>query len=187
MTLQVNRKLFTVEEYHKLAEVGILKPSDRVELINGEIITMSPIKSNHAGTVASLVEFLIINLYKKASILSQSPVAISNKSEPEPDIIVAKYKSDTYRSGHPTSNDTYLIIEVSESTLVYDQSTKAEMYANAGIPEYWIINLIDRQIEIYRQPKNGEYHFKQIISEEQAVPAAAIDFSINYSDIFKEV
>lgn len=185
MTLQLNRKLFTVEECHKLAEVGILKPSDQVELVNGEIISMSPIKSNHAGTVDLLVEYLIINLYKKATIKCQNPVAISNKSEPEPDIVVANYKSDSYQSAHPIPNEFFVIIEVSDSTLVYDQSIKTTLYANAKIPEYWIINLIDKQIEIHRQPKNGEYHFKQIISEEGAFQTTSIDFSLNYSDIFK--
>lgn len=185
MTLQLNRKLFTVEEYHKLAEVGILKSTDRVELINGEIITISPTKSNHAGIVDSLVEYLIIKLYKKATIKCQNPIVLSDKSEPQPDIVIANYKVDSYRSAHPIPEEILMIIEVSDSTLVYDQSIKAKLYANANIPEYWIINLLDQQIEIHRQPKNGEYHFKQIISEEGTIQANAINFLINFSDIFK--
>ena len=182
---KITRKLFTTEEYHKLAEIGIIKETDRVELINGDIITTTPIKSKHAGMVDLLIEFLIIKLYKKATIKCQNPITIANHTEPEPDIVVAHYKEDSYISAHPSPNEIYVVIEVSDTTLEKDREVKHPLYANAGIPEYWIINLVDRQIEIYRQPKNGEYHFKQIISEETMINCKSIAFSFNYSDIFK--
>ncbi len=185
MTLQLNRKLFTVDEYHKLVEVGILTEDDRVELINGEIIAMSPINSTHAGIVNRLSRILIKKLDSLATIATQNPILLSNLSEPEPDITIAHFSEDDYFSEHPSPKNIYLIIEVSETTLEKDQSYKCPLYANANILEYWIINLIDRQIEIHRQPKNGDYHFKQIISEEGIIQASSIDFSINYSDIFK--
>ncbi|MFT5168847.1 MAG: Uma2 family endonuclease [Saprospiraceae bacterium] len=185
MALQLNRKLFTVEEYHKLADVSILTEDDRVELINGEIITRSPINSTHAGTVTSLLESLFPILIKKATILCQSPIVIPSGSEPEPDIVVTRYKTDSYRSAHPSPKDIFFVIEVSDSTLEKDREVKHPLYASAEIPEYWIINLIDQQIEIHRQPKNGEYHFKQIISEEGTILASSVAFSIEYSDIFK--
>ena len=184
MTVHLNRKSFTVEEYHRLVETGILTESDRVELINGDIVTMSPTKSYHAGIVISLMELLLHQLYKKATIICQSPITIANHSEPEPDVVIAHYRSDTYRTKHPTPEDIYVVIEVSDSTLEKDQEVKHPLYAKAGIPEYWIVNLIDNQIEIYRQPKNGEYHFKQIISEEGEINATTVNVVFNYNDIF---
>ena len=184
MTKPISRKSFTIEEYHKLAEVGILKDTDRVELINGDIITMSPIKSPHAGMVDALLEMLIIKLYKKATIKSQNPIIIPNHSEPEPDIVIAKYRQDSYKSKHPEPEDIFIIIEVSDSTLKKDRTLKYQLYAKANISEYWIINLIDCQVEVNRQPKNGTYHFKQIFSEAGSIEAEALPFQLNYSDLF---
>ncbi len=185
MTVQLKRKSFTVKEYHRLAEVGILKETDRVELINGDIIAMSPIKSPHSGMVAILLELLIIKLYTKATIMCQSPIIIANHSEPEPDITIAHFNPDSYSSQHPEPKDIYIVIEVSDSTLEKDREVKHPLYATAGIPEYWIINIVDRQIEIHRQPKNGEYHFKQIISQDELISCEQINLSFNYADIFK--
>jgi Uma2 family endonuclease len=99
--------------------------------------------------------------------------------------VIAHYKADDYESHHPTPKEIYVVIELSDSTLEKDREVKHPLYASAGIPEYWIINLIDKQIEIYRQPKNGEYHFKQIISQEATVNCESATFSVNYSDVFK--
>lgn len=185
MTLPQNRKSFTIDEYHKLAEVGIIKETDRVELINGDIITMSPINSTHAGMVDLLMELLIVKLYKKATIKGQNPILLPTKSAPEPDIVIARLRDDFYSEKHPESNDIHVVIEVSDSTLDYDQRDKKNIYARANIQEYWIVNLIERQIEIYRQPKNGDYHFKQIISQEESFNCETIEFTLNYSDLFK--
>ncbi len=185
MTLVLkNPFTFTVGDYHKLAEVGILKDTDRVELLNGQIFTMSPIRSPHAGIVDDLFEMLVLKLHGKAVVRGQNPVQIDDFSEPEPDIAIAHYKSDKYRSAHPTPEELYLIIEVSDTTLERDQTVKMSLYANANIPEYWIVNLNDRQIEIHRQPKSGEYHFKQIISESGVVECKSFDFALQYDDVF---
>ena len=185
MTQLLQPKTFTVAEYYKLAEVGILKDTDRVELINGEIITMSPMNAPHSGMVARLTRLLIRNLDDKATILAQSPVRIDNHSQPEPDLIVAKFKLDDYSKQHPTPNETHIIIEVSDPTLAKDQTIKIPLYANAKIPECWIVNLVDKQIEIYRQPKKGEYHFKKIISEkDQTIKSDNLDLIFKYQDFF---
>jgi len=186
MTKLVQRKSFTVEEYHRLAEVGILTDSDRVELINGDIITMSPINSPHGGMVNRLTRTLIKLLGEKNTITVQNPIQIENHSEPEPDLVVAEYREDDYESNHPFPKDIYLIIEVADSTLQKDRTIKYDIYAEAEILEYWIINIPDRQVEIHRQPKNGSYHFKQIISEETEIKASSVGLKLNYSDIFKK-
>ena len=185
MTVQPKRKDITVAEYYQMADAGIIKSEDRVELINGEIITMSPIYSPHASVVDTLLELLILKLHSRAIIRCQNPLHLDQRSEPEPDIVIAHYQEDSYQSHHPIPKDVYIVIEVSDSTLQKDRKVKIPLYAKAGIPEYWIINLQDRQIEIHRQPKNGEYHSIQIISKEAEIKSEVISFTLNYSDIFK--
>lgn len=184
MTAYLDQFKFTVEEYYKLSEVGIIKDTDRVELLNGQIVTMSPIKSQHASMVDILSEILWSSLAGKAIIRGQNPIRISDVSEPEPDIAIAYLAPDRYRENHPTPDELYLVIEVSDSTLNKDRDIKQALYAAANIKEYWIINLVDQQIELHREPKNGEYHFKQIISEPGEVTLVALDFKIQYSDLF---
>ena len=133
MSLQIQRKLFTVEEYHKLADVGVLKPTDRVQLINGEIITMSPTKSLHSSLVDDIHEFILVALLEKVIVKSQNPIYLNNHSEPEPDIIIAQLQNHRYRHRHPRPTDIYWLIEVSDSTLQYDRTIKKTLYAKAGI------------------------------------------------------
>ena len=140
--VQVRRQRFTVKEYYKMAEVGILKPTDKVELINGEIIQMSPTKSPHASAITTLHELLIEQLFKQVTIRNQQPIQINKHSEPEPDIAVVLHRKDRYKYNHPNPSETLLVVEVSDSTLKYDKTVKKLLFAKANIPEYWIICLL---------------------------------------------
>lgn len=182
--VQVQRQLFTVEAYYKMAEVGILKPTDRVELINGEIIQMSPIKSPHANSITIIEEILYEQLIKKVTIRTQNPIRISNLSEPEPDIAVVKYSRNRYSNHHPKPEDTFLLIEVSDSILKYDRKTKKQLYAKANIPEYWIINIPNKQIEVFTEPENGVYSKAFIYRDKEVIEANKIQFKISVDDIF---
>lgn len=184
MATQVKRQLFTVEDYYKMAEVGILKPTDRVELINGEIIQMSPIKSLHASVVTWLGEELNFQLRGKATVRIQNPIRIDTYSEPEPDIAVVKYKKDKYRNQHPTGEDVYLVIEVADTTLMKDRTIKKQLYAAVGIPEYWIINLKAKQIEVYRQPSGKGYTIEKIAKTGETLAAQGIDFEVEVGEVF---
>ena len=187
MTSYLQRKLFSVAEYYQLAKVGILKESDRVELINGEIITMSPINSPHGGMVNRLTRLLYHSLKEQVTITVQNPISIDNYSEPEPDIVVANFDPDDYEKSHPRPADIQLVIEVADSTLEKDRSIKCPLYAKAGIKEYWIVDLVNQKIEIYREPVKEEYHFKQVISKKnQIVTAAFTNLKINYQKIFTQ-
>lgn len=179
------RKSFSVAEYHQLATAGILRPEDRVELINGDIITMSPINSPHAATVDLIAEILYEQLHKKASIKGQNPIQLNDLSEPEPDITIAKYRKDGYYHQHPRPEDIYLLVEVADTTLEKDRTVKAPLYATAGIPEYWIVNIPDSQIEIFTNPKDGNYQNQQIIDKSGIAKASSIDFSLEAQAIFK--
>lgn len=184
MSAQLERHLFTVEDYYRMASAGILQPHDRVELIEGEIINMSPIGSPHAGCVMCLMNLFVRLLGDKANINSQNPVRLSDLSEPQPDVAVLKPRADFYRNAHPTPGDVLLLVEVSDTTLDYDRKTKLPLYANSGIAEYWIIDLNAEAIEIYTEPANGTYMQTQIVKRgENLVLHAAGDITINANDI----
>ncbi|WP_353482668.1 Uma2 family endonuclease [Haliscomenobacter sp.] len=157
MAVQAQRKLFTVDDYYKMAEVGILAPEDRVELIHGEIIKMSPIKSFHSSMVDHLHEMLLLLLHGKAIIKGQNPIRIDDYSEPEPDLTIAKFQAHKYRHQHPRPEDVHFLIEVADTTLQKDRKIKLPLYAEAGIPEVWIVNLKNNSVEVYTNPLDGAY------------------------------
>ncbi len=178
------RHLFTVDDYYRMAESGILREDDRVELIDGEIIDMAPIGPGHAGTVEELGEMLRALLPTDARLRSQNPIRLGLRAEPEPDLVIVKRQDGGYRTGHPEPADIFLVIEVAESSLVYDRQTKAPLYARAGIPELWIVNLIDHVIEVYREPSADGYRAVTVARRGDAVQSLAFpDVSIAVSDL----
>ena len=136
----VARRLFTREEYHRMVEVGILKPRDRIELIRGEIVEMSPIGKRHHAFVNNLNRLLTVPLADRAIIAVQGPIALADDTEPEPDLAVIRRRPVSYKDREAYAEDAVLIIEVAESSLAYDRRTKLRLYAEAGIPEYWVVN-----------------------------------------------
>jgi Uma2 family endonuclease len=147
---------FTIAEYYKMGEDGILSDSygcgsRRTELINGEIIEMSPIGRLHAGCVNRLTNIFASRLSGLAIIATQNPVLLNNNSEPQPDLAILRYRQDFYSLAHPTPDDVLLIIEVSDSTLKFDREVKVPLYASEGIVEIWIVNLQDQVVERYWQ------------------------------------
>lgn len=157
MSVALEKRLINVEEYHLMAQAGILKRSDRVELINGEIIKMSPIGSKHAAVVDKIGNYLKAALGDQVILRVQSPITLPPSNEPEPDICLLKPKDDFYAEALPTATDIYLLIEVSGSSLEYDQRIKAPIYAKDGISEYWSVDLSAERIEVHTLPENGIY------------------------------
>jgi Uma2 family endonuclease len=153
----IPRHRITVDEYYRMAEVGILPPGARVELIEGEIIDMAPIGSGHGGTVMQLNELLRDAARGRAQVLVQAEIRLSDISEPQPDFALVKPRADFYKNKHPGPADTFLIIEVSESSLRYDVQVKAPLYARHGVPEYWVVDLNRRQVTFFRSPEAGQY------------------------------
>ncbi|MBI3246203.1 MAG: Uma2 family endonuclease [Deltaproteobacteria bacterium] len=143
-------RLWTREEYYKMAELGVLKPGERVELIGGRIVGMASQYSPHF-TAIRLVEDAMRAIFASGyDIRTQGPLDISSSSQPEPDVAVVRGTVRDYAKAHPTTAE--LVVEVSESTLAYDRGEKASLYASAGIPDYWVLNLVDRCVEIFRDP-----------------------------------
>jgi len=128
---------FTRDEYYRMAEAGLFR-DERVELLDGEIITMSPQLTLHAFSVNQLMYLLITTLGRRVVIRGQAPIVLNNRSDPEPDIAACVPVPDKYRRAHPKANQVRLVIEVAESSLVYDRTQKSRFYAASGIPEYWM-------------------------------------------------
>lgn len=143
------RRKFTIDEYHQLVDLGFFTENDRIELIRGEIIEMAPKRTPHSVCNSILFGELYRLIYDKANVRGQEPITLPYNSEPEPDVVIAKKKADNYLSAHPTVEDIILVIEISDSTLKYDQEIKLPLYAEAGINNYWIVNLVDNRLEVY--------------------------------------
>jgi Uma2 family endonuclease len=157
MATEVVKRLINVDEYYKMAEVGILKPEDKVELINGEIFQISPIGSRHAAIVDHLAMILNQMFERNVIIRVQNPVRIDGNNQPEPDIAIVKYRSDYYSSAHPVPADVLAIIEVADFSIRFDKEVKTTVYASGGIPVYWIVDLKNNFIEIFSYPKGKKY------------------------------
>ncbi len=149
---------YTVEEYHVMGETDILTPNDRVELIDGEIVLMPPMNSPHASVTNFLVRLLNRMLGDdEAFVWAQCPITFPGNAEPEPDVALLRPRADFYRSNLPTPRDALLLIEVSQTTLRYDHTVKLPLYALNGIPEFWIVNLAEDTVEVYRHPEGASY------------------------------
>jgi len=170
----------SVDEYYRMAEVGLLSPDDRTELIEGEIIDMPPIGSRHAVAATLLPKRIIRALGDSADVRVQLPIRLLPRSEPQPDVAVVKPRSDAYRRAHPTAEDVHLLIEVSDATLRYDLEVKARLYATHGIREYWVVDLVNRRVVRHRAPRGAQYaQVDSLDTGELELPglAAEIDLS----------
>ena len=169
MTLQLakprlNTFRLNVSQYHQMSEVGIFSENDKVELINGEIIEMSPIGRRHTACVNRLNSVFSQLLGKKVIIAVQNPIILNNLSEPQPDIALLKPRADFYESGHPQPQDVFLLIEVADSSLEYDRDVKIPLYASSGITEVWLVDIYEQVIIVYRYPSENGYSDIQKLS-----------------------
>ncbi|MBW4607377.1 MAG: Uma2 family endonuclease [Hassallia sp. WJT32-NPBG1] len=170
----VTPKRFTIDEYHRLISLGFLTESDRIELIRGELIQMTAKGTPHTVCSSILCRQLDRLLGDRVVIRGQDPITLPNNSEPEPDVVIARGTDEDYLAHHPYPQDILLVVEISDFTLTYDQTTKLKLYAEAGIDDYWIVNLNARQLERYNQPyQNAQSEFnylsKQISLPNQSV------------------
>lgn len=172
MSVQIARRHFNVTEYYRMAETGILSESDRVELIDGEVVEMSPIGSRHAACVDRLNQVFCLLLGKHLIVRVQNPVRLDEYSEPQPDLCLLQPRADFYAQAHPTPADVLLVVDVADSSAGFDREVKLPLYAQASVPEVWLVNLPAETVEIYAQPSAGKYQksreFKhgEIISSE---------------------
>ena len=182
---EVARRLFTRAEYHRMAEVGILKHSDRVELIRGEIVTMSPPGRRHSAFVDNLTQLLVLRLAGRAWVRVQNPVVLDEYSEPQPDLALLRRREVPYKDADATGEDVLLLIEVADSSIRYDRTTKLRLYAEAGVPEYWIVDCTAESVDVYRSPDARGYAEVVVATGTGSVtPRAVPDLTLPLPEIF---
>ncbi|MEM9719457.1 MAG: Uma2 family endonuclease [Bacteroidota bacterium] len=186
MEVELDLRLITVSEYHQMVEARILAPKDRVELIQGKIIHMSPIGSPHAHIIDVFTLLFIEKLGRKAVARVQNPVTLGEYSEPEPDLVLAKSPHGRYSHQHPGPEDILLVVEVASSSLRVDKEVKIPLYAKFGIPKVWLVDLEKEEIWVYSSPENNEYLNLEIIrrGESQQLELPALSLEISLKEIF---
>ena len=167
-----------------MGELGIFPPECRVELINGEIFRMSPIGPWHSGVVNRLNRWFVTGLGDRAVVHVQNPTTVDRRSEPQPDIMLLKPREDFYGRAHPTPDDTLLVVEVAETSLVHDRRRKLPLYARTGVVELWIVNRRADAIDVFRGPSTNGYeiHMRRRRGDDVA-PVAFPDFRLAVGDI----
>ena len=184
MSVEIAKHSFTVEEYERMGEAGIFPPDARLELIEGEIYEMPPIGPPHAGVVAYLSK-LLNRSFGDLIVIVQSPVRLNDFSEPQPDLALLRWREDFYRSAHPTPADVLLVVEVSDATVETDRKVKVPLYARAGIPEAWLVNIPDERIEVYSDPSGDAYgQVKQFGRGEQAQSPTLKELVMSVGELF---
>jgi Uma2 family endonuclease len=170
----VSRKLFTVEEFQRICDRGIFPPDSRFELIRGEIIEMPNPTRRHSGRVNKLTRVFTSKLGEAVIVCIQNPMFVDEMSEPRPDVVICKPLEELFGPFEPDPGDVILLVEISDTSLRYDTRIKAPLYAQAGIPEYWILNIPDDVLEVRSDPADGEYRRSEIFKRGQTITARGL-------------
>jgi Uma2 family endonuclease len=174
MTTTAVRRRFTVAEFGRLTEAGLARPDERLELIDGEVVEMSPIGERHAACVSQL-NHLLSRQWGDAAIVSvQNPLVVGRDSELYPDVALLAPRDDFYRGGKPTGRDALLVIEVSDTTLVHDIGTKAPLYGKAGVPVLWVVDLQGGVVEVFTEPSAGGFDLRRTVRATDTLTLAAL-------------
>jgi len=184
MSVRVVHHQFTVDEYHAMVPAGALREDDRVELIEGEVVDMTPIGLRHAAAVNLLNRWLAIGCGSRAIVQVQGPIQVDLHSEPQPDLVLLKPEADFYRHRPATPDDVLLLIEVADSALPYDQSVKLPLYARAGVREAWIVDLVRNEVEVHREPSTAGFRVNETRSRGARLqPSAFSDLSLSVDEV----
>jgi Uma2 family endonuclease len=177
---------FNVNDYYRMGETGVLPPDARVELLDGEIIDLSPIGPFHGGVTKRLIKTLAKAARDRWDLSVGDPVRLDDYSEPQPDIMLLEPRADLYGQSHPRPADVYLLIEVADTSLTRDSQEKLPAYGRAGIAEVWIVNLNDETIEVYRHPHFDGYGSKTVLAAgDTARPQAFPDVAVDVGELLK--
>ena len=185
MTDVLTPRRFTVEEYHRMGEAGILAEDERVELIEGEIVRMTPIGSHHAGTVARANRVFSSRLGERTIVWVQSPIRLAvQQSELQPDVALLRSRPDFYVKSHPEAADAFLLIEIADTTVELDRNVKIPLYAKAGVREAWLLDLHADRLEVFRQPTPAGYRNVHALGRGQALTVQAFpDLTLTVDDL----
>lgn len=184
MSVRPKRLRFSVDDYHTMIDLGMLRNVERAEIIDGELIETMPIGHAHASCVKTLSEILRDMLGKRVTYSVQDPIWLDEYSEPIPDLALLKRRDDFYRGRNPLAEDTLLLIEVSDSTLDYDRNRKLPLYARSSIPEVWLVNLQAGNIEIHCQPRDYSYAVVKIFRRGETIISEGFpDLAVSVDEI----
>lgn len=185
MAVALRRRRFTVDEYHRMGEVGIFTAGERLELIEGEVVTMTPIGPRHAACVDRLTQLWTSRLGRRAIVRVQNPILLAKEdSEPQPDVTLLRPRADFYAGGHPTPSDVLLVVEVADSTLEVDRRVKVPLYGRAGVPESWLVDLDAERVEVYREPTADGYDEVRIARRGDSItPTRLLDVVVTVGDL----
>jgi Uma2 family endonuclease len=172
----------TLEQYHCMVDAGVWDGC-HVELLDGIVVEMSPEGTPHASDSSRIGEFLIYLLGQRAHVRLAKPITLPNHSEPEPDLAIVQRLDDYYRSHHPYPEDIFWLVEYANSSLEKDLGVKANLYAAANIPEYWVVNLRETMLIVFREPVNGEYQARQELTSGRISPLAFPDLAIDTAQL----
>ena len=184
LTARAPRRKFTVSDYHRMGDAGILHEDDRLELINGELYEMAPIGSRHAGIVATLARLLIVGAADRGLVFVQNPILIPDFSEPQPDLALLAPRRDNYRDALPLPSEVKLVIEVADSTLRWDRDVKIALYGLHGIAEAWLIEIPRRVVSVYRDPGPQGYRLSIEIAKGAVSPQCLPELEVPIDEIF---
>ncbi|NEO53982.1 MAG: Uma2 family endonuclease [Okeania sp. SIO3B5] len=177
-------RLWTVDEYYLMAEAEILDPEERVELIEGQVIRMAAKGIAHVIAGKQIQKLLENLLAEKVLVWTQDPIRLNNYSEPEPDIALVMPPLKRYLDHHPTASEVYLILEIADTTLRIDTQKKAKTYSRSGIADYWVLDIVDRQLHVFRKPTETGYQNKIILSETENISLLVFpDVSVTVSQM----
>ena len=180
--VKLHYHVWTVTEFHRMTEAGLLDEADRVELVEAELVDMAPIGSRHAFWVDRIAESFGGGASAAYMVRVQNPVLLSERSEPQPDIALVKRKN--YADRHPGAEDILLLIEASDTTLEYDRDVKLAMYARHAIPEVWLIDVNARELSVYCEPAEGEFRLTRKPTAAEAVsPTLMSSISLRWADL----
>jgi hypothetical protein len=184
MSIQLVRHRFTADEYHEMARAGVLRDDDRVELIEGEIVDMTPIGPRHSAVVNRLNHALVRDCGGRAIVQVQGPIRLGLHSEPQPDVVLLRPRPDFYDTAVPGPEHVLLLIEVADTSLPYDRTVKLLLYAQAGIREVWLVDLVGNQVEVHLDPAPDGYRRSETRAPgDRLVPTAFPDLSLSPADI----
>jgi Uma2 family endonuclease len=174
MVVVLKTHRFTVDEYHRMGEAGLFSEDDRVELLAGEIIEMSPIDPLHAGTVGRLTALFSAQLGTEVLVSIQNLLLLRTEdSEPQPDVALLRPRPDFYTHSHPEAQNVYLVIEVADTSVVADREVKFPIYARAGVPEAWLLDVVMQRLEVHRQPTPDGYQDVRVLQRGTSVAPEA--------------
>jgi len=173
--VRIRRHRYTVEDYYRMGEVGILAPDARVELIDGEVIEMAPIGAPHASIVSDLQDALIAAVRGRALVRVQNPIHLGQHDEPQPDLALVSPPAAKYRKRHPEPRDILLLIEVADTTLRFDRDVKIGLYAGAAIPEAWLLDVKAQTLRRYRGPGPIGYTESDLVTDLTAIPVPGLE------------